>query len=139
MIGGVTGIAGCTAGTVSVTPPRPPGIVREACAHLVDYLPTFLSGHRSRVVQPRSPLVHAWGSPPIVLRCGVPKPKGFDPASPQVAQVNGVQWFQVVGAKAVTWTAIRKTADVELVVPTSYQSQGPFLVVIGRSLTRSLP
>ena len=122
-----------------VTPPTPAGTVASTCARLVNYLPSILDGRHSRVVQPRSPLVHAWGSPPIVLRCGVPEPADYDPGSPQTASVDGVIWFQSIGRTAVTWTAIRHTADVELIVPTSYKAQGGFLVELGKSIKQTIP
>ena len=131
--------AGCAGdGTVRVTPPTPRGPVASVCANLVNYLPASLDGHRSRVIEPRSPLIHAWGSPPIVLRCGVPQPADYDPGSPQTATVDGVIWFQQIGKTSVTWTAIRRTADVELIVPTSYDAQGGFLVEIGKSLKQTI-
>jgi len=105
---------------------------------LVNYLPSILDGKRSRVVEPKSPLVHAWGSPPIVLRCGVPQPADYDPGSPQTASVNGVIWFQDIGRTSVTWTAIRHTADVELIVPTSYEAQGGFLVELAKALKQTI-
>ena len=132
-------LSGCAGhGTVSVTPPSPPGAVAIACARLVNYLPSMLDGHRSRVVQPRSPLVHAWGSPPIILRCGVPEPADYDPGSPQTATVDGVIWFQRIGSKSVTWTAIRHDADLELIVPTSYGAQGGFLVELGKAIRQTI-
>jgi hypothetical protein len=112
--------------------------VREACAKLVNYLPASLAGHHARVVRPISPLVHAWGSPPIVLRCGVPQPAGYSPASPQTAVVNGVSWFQQIDGSTVTWTAIRHEADVQLIVPTSYEAQGAFLVALGASIAKTI-
>ena len=121
-----------------MTPPSPSGSVAIACARLVNYLPSQLDGHRSRVVEPRSPLVHAWGSPPIVLRCGVPEPASYDPGSRFTATVDGVIWFQQTTAKRVTWTAIRHSADVELIVPTSYDAQGGFLVELGKALRQTI-
>ena len=82
--------------------------------------------------------MHAWGSPPVILRCGVPQPADYDPGSPQTASVDGVIWFQRISPKTVTWTAIRKTADVELIVPTSYDAQGGFLVELGKALKQSV-
>jgi Protein of unknown function (DUF3515) len=123
---------------VHVTPPNPSGPQTAACARLVDYLPAVLDGKHSRVVEPRSPLVHAWGSPPIVLRCGVPQPADYDPGSPQTASVDGVIWFQHIGRTTVTWTAIRHAADVELIVPTSYAAQGGFLVELGKALKQTI-
>jgi hypothetical protein len=124
---------------VSVTPPDATGSAALACAHLVNYLPARLDGHHTRVVEPRSPLVHAWGSPPIVMRCGVPEPAGYSRSSPQTAFVDGVAWFQDVGSTDVTWTAIRKSAYVALIVPRSYEGQGGLLVELGAALKRALP
>ena len=134
-------LAGCSAGTVTVTlpTPAPPGAVLEQCARLVNYLPQALHGQKSRVVRPRSPLVHAWGDPPIVMRCGVPRPAGYDPASAQTATVDGVSWFQHIESTRVRWTAIRKTVNVELVVPRSYESQGGFLVELGAAIRQTIP
>jgi hypothetical protein len=113
--------------------------VAAACARLVNYLPAVLDGEHSRVVEPRSPLVHAWGSPPIVMRCGVPQPPDFDPGSPQTATIDGVTWFQQIRSRDVRWTAIREKADVELIVPTSYESQGGFLVELGGAVRKTIP
>jgi hypothetical protein len=119
-------------------PPSPPGAVAATCAHLVDHLPSILDGLRSRVLTPRSPLTHAWGKPPVILRCGVNKPPGYDPASTQVATVNGVAWFQQVGPDAVHWTAVRHNANVDLEVPTSYQAQGGYLVDRAEAIKQSI-
>ena len=89
------------------------------------------------MVKPRSPLVHAWGSPPIALRCGVPRPVRYDPGSNQTATVDGVSWFQEIGTTAVRWTAIRDHFNVELSVPKSYEGQGGFLVQLGAAIKRA--
>jgi hypothetical protein len=52
--------------------------------------------------------------------------------------VDGVIWFQHIGRTTVTWTAIRHTADVELIVPTSYDAQGGFLVELGKALKQTI-
>ena len=100
----------------------------------MNYLPAKLDGHGSLVVSPRSPLTHAWGHPPIVWRCGVPRPAGFTADSPLTAQVNGVTWFQQVEGDLVHWTAIRKDANIDLAVPRSYEAQGGFLVELAPAL-----
>jgi hypothetical protein len=122
-----------------VATPDASGATRAICARLVDRLPTHLDGHRSRVVQPASPLTHAWGDPPIILRCGVAKPVGYSSTSVQTADVNGVQWFQQVGPAIVRWTAVRRSANVELAVPTSYDAQGGLLVELGAAIRASIP
>jgi hypothetical protein len=132
-------VAGCGTPVLHVTPPRPANAVVVACARLVDHLPNQLEGLNSRLVSPRSPLVHAWGSRAVVLRCGVPTPAGYDPNSASTAAVNGVDWFQQVSPGHVVWTAVRKTANVELTVPTSYDAQGGFLVDIGAAVAATVP
>jgi len=131
--------AGCGAPLLHITPPSPANAVRVACSRLVDHLPDQLDNLNSRLVSPRSPLVHAWGSRAVVLRCGVPVPAGYDANSPSTAAVNGVSWFQQVYGNRVVWTAVRKTANVELTVPTSYDAQGGFLVDIGAAVAATIP
>ena len=86
---------------LKINPPVPANAVVATCARLVDSLPNVLEGLNSRVVSPRSPLVHAWGDRPVVVRCGVPKPGDYDPNSPSTTVVNGVSWFQAIGTKIV--------------------------------------
>ena len=124
---------------MKVDPPAPSGAVRETCARLVNYLPPTLDGHDSRVTDPRTPLVHVWGSPPIVMRCGVAVPSGYDPGSALSTTVNGVRWFQHNGDDAVTWTAVRERANIELVVPHAYEGQGGFLVELASSIKQTIP
>jgi hypothetical protein len=124
---------------VHVVTPDASGATRAICARVVDRLPTHLDGHRSRVVEPASPLTHAWGDPPIILRCGVARPSGYSPTSVQTADVNGVLWFQQVGTDAVRWTAVRRDANIELTVPTSYDAQGGLLVELGAAIRATIP
>jgi hypothetical protein len=119
---------------VHIAEPNATNTARAACARLVDFLPAVLDGLRSRVVAPRSPLVHAWGSPPVLLRCGVPEPNGYSPDSAQTASVDGVIWFQQIQTDVVDWTAIRNSADIEVVVPKKYAGQGGFLAELARPI-----
>ena len=91
------------------------------------------------MVDPASPLTHAWGDPAIVLRCGVAKPPGYSADSIQSTDVDGVVWFQQVQPKVVIWTAVRHGANIELDVPTSYAAQGAFLVSLGSAIRSSIP
>jgi hypothetical protein len=132
--------AGCAKHAVSVTPPSPSGIIAERCAHLGNLLPQQLESLRPRVITPRSPLVHVWGSPPVVLACGVEQPSGYSATSSETTVVDGVQWFEQPGSDTVVWTAIGRptgsgpAVNVRLAVPTSYQGQGAFLVDLARPL-----
>jgi hypothetical protein len=122
-----------------VQPPNPTPVVAEHCSHLNNLLPQRLESLQPRVISPRSPLVHAWGDPAIVLTCGVGIPAGYSPTSSATTAVNGVRWFQQPGAKTVVWTALRPGVNVQLLVPTSYLDQGSFLVDLADPLKTALP
>jgi hypothetical protein len=131
---------GCEGSVLRVTPPQPANDLVPVCNRLNDQLPNLLERLQSRPTRPRSPLVHAWGNTrPVVLRCGVPTPHGYSESSPQTALVDNVAWFQQVQGDHVVWTAIRKSVNVELTVPTHYQAQGAFLVDIGSAISATIP
>jgi hypothetical protein len=119
--------------------------VAERCAHLGDVLPQRLESLRPRVISPRTPLVHVWGSPPVLLTCGVATPAGYSPTSSETTAVNGIRWFEQAGSDTVTWTALRpglgngQTINVRLEVPTSYAGQGAYLVDLAPALKSALP
>jgi hypothetical protein len=124
--------------------PNPPGAVVELCDHLGNQLPSTLNSLHDRVTEPESPLVHAWGSPAVVLRCGVSRPAGYSPAASPTTAVDGVRWFQQVGPKIVTWTAIRRgpggrgATYLSLAVPTHYQAADGFLVELADPIKSAL-
>jgi hypothetical protein len=138
-------LTACSHGTFTVAPPNPSGPVQQRCAHLGDELPATLAGLKSRVVSPRSPLTHAWGRPPVVLRCGVAAPRGYSATSSSTTAVDGVRWYQLVGDDTVEWTAIRPGPShrspvfVELAVPRSYPAQGGLLVALAGPIKAALP
>jgi hypothetical protein len=96
------------------------------------------------VTTPRTPLVHAWGTPPIVMTCGVDRPTGYSPKASETTAVNGVRWFEQAGSDPVVWTAVRLDSGgaapvyVRLTVPTSYAEQGAFLVDLAPALRAAL-
>jgi hypothetical protein len=98
------------------------------------------------VISPRSGLVHAWGSPAVILTCGVPPPAGYSADSSETTEVDGVRWYQQQGKSIITWTALRPhavgndTVYVQLQVPTPhYEDQGSFLVDLAAPLKTALP
>ena len=121
------------------------GAVSERCAQLTNLLPQRLEGLKPRVISPRSNLVHAWGSPPVVLTCGVAQPAGYSASSSETTEVDGVRWFQQRAGSAVSWTALRPgvaagtTIYLRLTVPKHYQGQGAFLVDLAVPLRHALP
>ena len=86
-------LAGCAPGAVRVQAPPVSGTTSTRCAGLVQALPRAVADQKRRTVDagPHE-YVAAWGDPPIVLRCGVAKPRGLNRFAP-CQQVNGVGWF----------------------------------------------
>ncbi|MFC5729754.1 MULTISPECIES: DUF3515 domain-containing protein [Nocardioides] len=68
------------------------GTDREACAAFAEDLPETLAEQERVEIEPADAPAAAYGDPPIVVRCGVGVPEGFDlTASCEIA--NGVGWY----------------------------------------------
>lgn len=106
-------------------PVAPPPALAEpaqrACQQLVAALPVALGDRPARPVRSSSPYVAAWGEPAVVLRCGVPKPAGFQPDS-QVFEISGVRWFPVPRGASTVWTLVDRSVYVEVTAATAEAS-----------------
>jgi hypothetical protein len=131
-------LAGCSSkpSSVAVAPTVPTPEAATSCADLVKALPATIEGLATRATRPPSPYTHAWGKPPVVLRCGVRRPAGV--AGAQIVIVNGVRWFKQSVTGGITWTALRPAGYVALSVPTTYEDQGSFLIDLAQPLKRAL-
>jgi hypothetical protein len=130
--------AGCGAGAVQTPLPRPDAATAALCAKLHDRLPQKLHGRSRRATTPSSPLVTAWGSPAIVLRCGVFRPVALRPTS-ELAVINGVSWLGVPVERPVTFTAVGRRAYVEVTVPRAYEPPGDVLIELAGPIKATVP
>lgn len=117
--------AACGVGAVRVPVPTPDPAAARICAGL--RLPDRLHGEDRRSTEPASPLVAAWGSPAIALRCGVGRPVTLLPAS-ELVTINGVNWFPQPADRPITFTAVGRRAYVEVTVPAKYAPAGDVLI-----------
>jgi hypothetical protein len=131
-------LTGCGAGAVVAPVPRPPAGIARLCQGLRDRLPAKVHGRARRATTPKSPLVTAWGSPAIVVRCGMPRPTALRTAS-QLVVVNGVNWLPVPPDRPVTFTAVGRQAYVEVTVPAAYEPPGDVLVELGGPIKAAIP
>ncbi len=135
---GSVAVGGCSsAASVAVPPPVGPG---AGCGALHRALPDDVGGRSTRDVTPASRRTAAWGSPALVLRCGVAKPAGLG-ATSQLIEVDGVDWFLVERPAAYVFTTVGRSAYVEVRVPSSVDrssATGP-LVDLGQAVKRALP
>ncbi|MBY4128905.1 DUF3515 domain-containing protein [Rhodococcus fascians] len=111
---------------VALGPVDSPDADSAQCASLLDVLPEDLGDYtRAELADPAPVGVRAWVSSednaePVVLRCGLPRPVGFDVAAP-LQVINGVQWFEVSGdddgIDASTWFVVDRGVYVALTIP----------------------
>jgi hypothetical protein len=131
-------VTGCGAGAVEAPVPSPPASVARLCQALRGRLPAKVHGQARRATTARSPLVTAWGSPAIVVRCGMPRPWALKPTS-QLVDVNGISWLGVPPDRPVTFTAVGRLAYVEVTVPGAYQPPGDVLIELAGPIKAAVP
>ncbi len=80
-------------------------------------------------------LVHAWGSPAIVVQCGIAmtQEQARQAGSTSVA-VDHIRWYQQVRDDAVVWTTVREGTALVVTVPKSYPEQGAVLVDLAKPI-----
>jgi hypothetical protein len=118
-------LAGCGGGPVQVPPTRPDAATARLCGAL--RFPEKLHGQSLRPTEPKSPMISAWGSPAIAVRCGVGRPAALLPTSDLVT-INGVDWFPQPADRPITFTALGRRAYVEVTVPAKYAPAGDVLI-----------
>lgn len=126
---------------VSVDAPEPEARAAAACSRLLEALPTRVAEQQRRQVDPEDAYAAAWGDPPIVLRCGVGRPAGFDRLS--VCQVaNGVGWFipeqQITNEPTeIVMTTVDRHPRVEVRLPEEYHPPAAAMVHLAPALKQT--
>jgi hypothetical protein len=112
---------------VTVEPPRPDANAAAPCQQLVNQLPETIATLTRRPTQPESPFSAAWGSPAIILRCGIPVTEQLA-AGGQLLTVNGVDWSPIPLPGGYRFVTYQRIAAVEVVVPDRYSPESSVLV-----------
>jgi hypothetical protein len=130
-LGAAAALSACSSG-VSVPPPspEPSGAAAYACAALHGRLPDQVAGATTTATKPQSPLTQAWGSPAIVLRCGVPNPKALT-ATSELVTINGVDWLPEPLTQGYLFTTVGRVLNVEVSVPDHYSPEADALSDLG--------
>ncbi|MCW2947838.1 MAG: hypothetical protein JWR24_4555 [Actinoallomurus sp.] len=131
-------LTACGTGAVEAPVPHPDPTAAGLCRTLHDRLPQKLHGLSRRATTPKSYLVTAWGSPAIVLRCGVPRPAALYPTS-ELAVIDGISWLPVPPDRPVTFTAVGRRAYVEVTVPPKYTPAGDVLIELTGPIKATIP
>ncbi|MGW0706890.1 DUF3515 domain-containing protein [Streptomyces sp. NPDC002643] len=145
-------VAGCSSadddGSTAV--PSPDAAVTKLCRNLDGALPREVDGLSRRDPEPASPLTAGWGSPAIILRCGVEQPPKM--VDPKVAQghdadavaggVNGVDWLmEKRDGGGYRFTTANRSAYVEVTVPAERagEDSSPILVALAPAIKKAVP
>ncbi|CAN5305112.1 DUF3515 domain-containing protein [soil metagenome] len=126
-VDGPASVDGPTAGPRAELPPldvQTPEITEVAdalCPGVMGGLPLLLDDAQARPVRSASAYAAAWGDPPIVLRCGVPRPAGYVVGASSLL-INGVDWYAEPGADQTVWTTVDREVYVEVSVPSARAS-----------------
>ncbi|GAA2525565.1 hypothetical protein GCM10010423_19250 [Streptomyces levis] len=140
--------AGCSSAddSASAAVPSPDAGVTKLCRDLDKVLPAKVDGERREDPEPASALTAAWGSPAIILRCGVPQPpKMVDPkvaegrdADAVAGGVNGVDWLMEKQGDAHRFTTANRKVYVEVQVPEGVDSSG-VLIDLAAAVKKAIP
>lgn len=135
-------VGGCGNDEVPVESPSLSGADATACSDLVDALPDRVADQQRRPVHPADAYAAAWGDPAIVLRCGVPTPRGFDEFA-TCQETNGVGWFipeeQMQGEPAeILMTTIGFEQNVEVRLPEEYWPPAEAMVDLADAIKQTV-
>ncbi|MEV5438115.1 DUF3515 domain-containing protein [Streptomyces sp. NPDC052682] len=136
-------VAGCSSAddSASAAVPRPNARTAKLCRNLDKVLPATVDGERREDPQPASALTAGWGSPAIILRCGVPRPAQMNDPEADGAEVNGVGWLlhkRDDGSFAFTTTL--REAYVEVTIPKDRTANGMApLVDLAPAVRKAIP
>ena len=117
-------------------PPSLPPAAQRSCKDLLSVLPAQVGTRSARPVDSPSAYVAAWGEPPVVLRCGVPRPGAFR-AGAHTFGINGVTWFAEERGGTTAFTAVDRPVYVEVTAPADVASEPAAL--LSAAVAASLP
>ncbi|MEU6069851.1 DUF3515 domain-containing protein [Streptomyces sp. NPDC047082] len=146
-------VAGCSSAddSATVAVPSPDAKTAGMCRDLHTVLPKKLDGRSRNDPEPRSAYTAGWGSPAIILRCGVVRPPKM--IDPKVARgtdpnaigggVNGVDWLMEKQDDG-TWrfTTAKREAYVQLILPKELSGQDDsarVLAEMAASIKKAIP
>jgi hypothetical protein len=130
-------LAGCGGDSVHVDGFHVSAAERTPCARVLGDLPSKVAGQSRRTVS-GSAYAAAWGDPAIVLRCGVPLPRGY--ASAPCITRNGIGWSIPLTqaddqGSDVVMTLAHRSLVLQVLLPARYRPNGPSEVMADLAAT----
>lgn len=146
-------VAGCSSAddTTPVAVPSPDAKTAGLCRNLHKVLPRKVDGHSRNDPEPRSAYTAGWGSPAIILRCGIVRPPKM--IDPKVATgddpdaigggVNGVDWLMEKESDGTyRFTTANRKAYVQVILPKQFAGQDDsagVLTDLASSVKKAIP
>ncbi len=118
-----------------VQPYEPSARTGQVCSALLEVLPGTVLDAERRAVEPAEVPAAAWGSPPIVLRCGVSNP----PPGEALVEVEGVAWLPTPGEGGSFLTTTDRVVNVEVAVPEAYDPPANAVVDLAAAIKATVP
>ncbi|MFE5139330.1 DUF3515 domain-containing protein [Streptomyces fagopyri] len=137
----VTGCSSADDGASAVVP-GPDAKVSALCRNLDKVLPKKVDGLDRNDPEPRSALTAGWGSPAIILRCGVERPSKMSDMEALSGEVNGVGWLmEKRDDGAYRFTSSLRRAYVEVSVPKKWAQRdgSAALVDLAAPIKKAIP
>jgi hypothetical protein len=120
-------VAGCSAAddSASTAVPSPAAEVTKLCQNLDKVLPAKVDGLSRQDPEPASALTAGWGSPAIILRCGVERPSEMNDPEADGVEADGVGWLlQQRDDGSFRFTTTLRKAYVEVALPKERTEHG---------------
>ncbi|MGW7046057.1 DUF3515 domain-containing protein [Streptomyces avermitilis] len=134
---------GCSSAddNASAAVPSPDAKVTELCQNLDKALPKKVDGLERKDPEPRSALTAGWGSPAIILRCGVERPAEMLDPKASTTEVNGVGWLvQEHDDGSYVFTTSLRRAYVEVRLSARQATKGAgSLVDLAKPIKKAIP
>lgn len=106
------------------------------CTALYADLPREVAGLETILVE--DDVAAAWGTPPVILRCGVGQPEALEPTS-RCDMVAGVGWFTETTSDGFLFTTIGRQFSVSVDVPHVHSPPADALVDLATALEKHDP
>ncbi|MER6627818.1 DUF3515 domain-containing protein [Streptomyces sp. NPDC000987] len=121
--------------------PSPSPKAAKLCRNLDEALPAKVDGQSRRDPEPASALTAGWGSPAIILRCGVPRPSEMNDPEADGVEANGVGWLlQKRDDGSFRFTTTLRLAYVEVTIPEARTGNGLApLVDLAPAVAKAIP